>query len=267
MRKGSLRFRLCLYFTLFLVAGWLVAAFFAWRECRAYVDEFFDTQQLLFARTLAIADWQAGKLPGMKEVFKGVDKELRGEHEDDALSFAVFDKDGRLFLSSDEKSEKFVFIPGARGFLNSPLRGSVEEWRILWMPSQDGRHIIAVGQEMEFRNDLVGDMLSKQLMPWLLLLLFLIVSMLVMTTREFKPLKTLANRLRRRQADDVGALPTDNLPSEVAPLVLALNSLFERIGRMMEREKAFVADAAHELRTPLAALKVQAEVAAMQELD
>lgn len=118
-----------------------------------------------------------------------------------------------------------------------------------------------VGQESEYREDMAIDIIQAQLLPWLVALPVTILLIIWLVNRELSPLKRLAIRLRLRQPDDETPLDSASLPSEVQPLVDALNSLFARTGEMLVRERRFTSDAAHELRSPLAALKVQSEVA------
>jgi two-component system sensor histidine kinase QseC len=92
-------------------------------------------------------------------------------------------------------------------------------------------------------------------LPLMLLLLIVLLS------RELRPLKKLALALRHRSPDATDSLPTAGVPAEVRPLLDALNHLFTRTQEMMSRERRFTSDAAHELRSPLTALKVQTEVA------
>ncbi len=85
--------------------------------------------------------------------------------------------------------------------------------------------------------------------------------LIVLLSRELAPLKQLTRTLRLRAPDSAESLNVDKVPSEVRPLVDALNQLFARTHDTMIRERRFTSDAAHELRSPLAALKVQTEVA------
>jgi two-component system sensor histidine kinase QseC len=110
------------------------------------------------------------------------------------------------------------------------------------------------------------DVVSSQLTPWLVALPVMLLLLIVLLSRELKPLKKLAQTLRSRSPD-----ATDKLPTEVshgsAPLLDALNHLFARTQEMMTRERRFTSDAAHELRSPLAALKVQTDVAQLSQDD
>ncbi|MBN0817618.1 two-component sensor histidine kinase, partial [Pseudomonas aeruginosa] len=87
------------------------------------------------------------------------------------------------------------------------------------------------------------------------------VLLIVLLSRELAPLKNLSRTLRLRAPDSADSLSVEKIPAEVRPLVEALNQLFRRTHDAMLRERRFTSDAAHELRSPLAALKVQTEVA------
>lgn len=263
----SLRLRLSLFFSLFLAAAWLTAAVFAWKECREYIDEFFDTQQMLFAKQLATADFSDAvtSLPRNKQVMPGVKKKSLGNQEDEALGFAVFTREGERILTDGEKGGRFPFEARAKGFSNVRLTGKKDVWRIVRLNSTDGRHVIAVGQELEYRHDMAFDLLGKQIMPWLLLLPVLLIGLFMLLSRELAPLHAIADELRARNPESTAPLDVSKAPSEVLPMVDALNGFFSRTNAMLARERSFISDAAHELRTPLTGLRIQAQVAARRE--
>lgn len=95
----------------------------------------------------------------------------------------------------------------------------------------------------------------------------MLIIMMVLLGRELAPLNKLALALRMRDPDSEKPLNATGVPSEVRPLVESLNQLFVRTHAMMVRERRFTSDAAHELRSPLTALKVQTEVAQLSDDD
>lgn len=267
--RRSLRLRLSLFFSLLMVAVWLTAAFFSWHICRDYINEFFDSQQMLVTRTLAVADLTGTpeRLPRIEAMLPGVKESAFGELEEEAIAFAVFSRDGTLLLADGKKGYRFPFEMQRRGFVNVPLRGKDDLWRILWMDSSDGNHVIAVGQELDYRQDMALEMLEGQILPWLLLIPVLLAGLFIILTRELAPLRSIAEKLRSRAPEDTTPLDLQRLPSEVLPMAESLNGFFTRTRDMLTRERSFISDAAHELRTPLAGLRIQAQVAAQPGLD
>ncbi|MDZ3978364.1 histidine kinase dimerization/phospho-acceptor domain-containing protein, partial [Escherichia coli] len=122
-------------------------------------------------------------------------------------------------------------------------------------------------QEWEYREDMALAIVAGQLIPWLVALPIMLIIMMVLLGRELAPLNKLALALRMRDPDSEKPLNATGVPSEVRPLVESLNQLFARTHAMMVRERRFTSDAAHELRSPLTALKVQTEVAQLSDDD
>lgn len=113
----------------------------------------------------------------------------------------------------------------------------------------------------EERNEVAGEIAEQLLKPLFYALPALALLLVIAIGFALAPLRQIARDVAARAPDRLDPLPVDALPAEVAPLVARLNSLFADIMRALENERRFTADAAHELRTPLAALKAQAQVA------
>ncbi len=264
----SLRLRLLIGFTLLTLICWGAASISSWYQTREKINELFDTQQMLFAKRLATMDLsdlsqQAQSLPKTKKLLR----HHRGEQEDDALAFAIFTRDGEMVLNDGDNGKDFIFDYQRNGFRDGRLRDDDDQWRMVWLESADRRYLVVVGQEWEYRDDMTRDIVQSNFTPWLFALPVMLLLLLWLVTRELAPLKRIALQLRQRAPDDGTALTTRHVPQEVTPLVDALNALFARIGQMVQRERRFTSDAAHELRSPLAALKVQTEVAQLADDD
>lgn len=264
MKRLSLRLRLILIFSLLALLTWSTASVVAWVMSRNTINEVFDTQQMLFAKRLAtanlgdlLADESARSLPKTKKL---VHHGKRGEQDDDALAFAIFDRQGKMLLNDGENGADFLFDGEREGFTDGERKGDDDSWRLVWLTSPDGRYRIVVGQEWDYRRDMALGMVTGQLVPWLATLPVLMLLIALMVGRELRPLRAVAAGLRRRAPDDATPLDARQVPTEVRPLVDALNALFARINALLVRERRFTSDAAHELRSPLAALRVQTEV-------
>ncbi|MEH2922091.1 quorum sensing histidine kinase QseC [Samsonia erythrinae] len=268
MKRLSLRLRLIAGFTLLTLMCWGIASLLSWYQTRDNINELFDTQQMLFAKHLATMNpdelrIQSASLPKTKNLVH----KNRGKQDDDALAFAIFTRDGKMVLNDGDNGKDFIFDYKRNGFTDGKLRDDNDAWRIVWLTTADHRYVIAVGQEWEYRQDMTLDIVKISLMPWLFALPIMLLLLYWLVTRELSPLKRMADELQQRSPDESTPLMTQHVPQEVRPLVNALNQLFSRISDMLVRERRFTSDAAHELRSPLAALKVQTEVAQLAHDD
>ncbi|WP_312183959.1 quorum sensing histidine kinase QseC [Pantoea sp. CTOTU46764] len=262
----SLFLRLAIGFVLLIMLCGGLASLSAWHQTRDTVDELFDTQQMLFAKRLIKLDptsLQDEKLPKTKSILR----HHRGDQDDDALAFAIFSADGQPLLNDGENGRDLEFDYQRDGFTDGRLRGDKESWRLVWLTSADKRYRVVVGQEWEYREDMTRDLALSSLLPWLIAMPFMLLLLLALVWFELRPLKRLTLSLHQRAPDDATPLPDTRLPKEVKPLVVALNGLFSRMAHLVQRERRFTSDAAHELRSPLAALRVQSEVIQLADDD
>lgn len=268
MKKMSLRLRLIISFLIVSTCVWSAAAVISWQESRDQMDEFFDTYQLLLARQLSTADWTnltADMQKKSNRLIENVDDD--GEEEDEALGFAVFNRRGEMIFNDDENGRDFIYSPEASGFVNQKIGRKKDMWRIFWLTSADKNFTIAVGQELEFRDDAALELVEETLLPWLVGLSVLLLAVIWMVSRELRPLRRIADELSERDSDNLHPLSLSGQASEILPLIKAINTQFSRIEQMLQRERGFISDSAHELRSPLTALKVQLEVAQLADDD
>lgn len=260
----SLRLRLTLLFLLLSLAAWLCASVVAWQQTRDKLDKLFDTQQMLFAKRLSVM-----KLDQLQSAAPQVTKKKikHGHLDDDVLAFAIYSTDGKLLLHDGDNGRDIPYNWRRDGFDDGQLRDDDDKWRFLWLTAPGGEYRIVVGQEWEYRQEMALEIITSQLTPWLVALPLMLLLLIALLTLELRPLNKVALALRSRAPDRADALETRGVPGEVRPLLDALNQLFARTHTMMLRERRFTSDAAHELRSPLAALKVQTEVAQLSDDD
>ncbi|QIQ20395.1 quorum sensing histidine kinase QseC [Zophobihabitans entericus] len=272
MKSLSLRARLILLVSAALLLAWCIATGMTYFKIQESLRTVFDSQQLLFAKRLSVLsnhgqmmrhrDNEGMGLPNIKAMA------LRDlEYDDDALAFAIFDRQGNMILHDGEEGEKFRFQPQIFQQPGNVLITETHKWRILWLVSRDKRSVIAVGQELEYQHDLLEDLVFAQMKPWLITFMVLIIGLIIMISREFIPLRQLAQKIAGRAPDDATPISQEQVPKEIKPFITALNTLFKRTSQTILKERQFTSDAAHELRTPLAALKVQTEVAQLSDDD
>lgn len=132
------------------------------------------------------------------------------------------------------------------------------EWRVYVFATLIGQHV-AVAQEAKVREVMARDSALLTLLPLLILIPILIFVAQQIIKLEMSSLRTLAELIDTQNEERLSALPTTQVPREVAPFLHAINRLLERINQMNMSQRRFIANAAHELRSPLAALSLQAE--------
>jgi two-component system OmpR family sensor kinase len=130
--------------------------------------------------------------------------------------------------------------------------------RVLLRTRPDGSRF-AVAQRTAIRDEIAGDMAVRTLLPIAALIPGLMLVTGLVVARSLRPMVRIAGDLDERSADDMTKLPLTGMPSELHPFIASINGLLERMKLVMDRQRRFIADAAHELRTPITALSLQAE--------
>lgn len=165
----------------------------------------------------------------------------------------------------DEAGQSLSVLPGQpqlpryalAGFADVNLRG--EDWR-LYGETRRGRYV-QVAQAQAVRDQLAWQMTMRAGAPLLVFALILGLLIVAVVRRALAPLHRLAASVAGRSPDALTPLPADDMPPELRPVVLALNGLMGQFEAALAAQRTFVADAAHELRSPLTALKLQLQVA------
>jgi two-component system sensor histidine kinase QseC len=260
----SLQRRLLIYLLICAQLVWGVALLASADRARDEVNELYDTEMIRLARqvqaTMAGAASHHG-MPGPGAARAPAEPRsvstLAGEAHLRDLSLAAWHADGRLLLA-DREGVQLPRRIDAAGFVDLTLEGAA--WRVYYLQSPRGEWLVAAGQRVTEREELVEKLIGSHLLPWLLVLPILMAAMTWAVRKALAPIRTLAGELQGRGADDLRPVPAANAPRELIPLLTAMNGLFVRIETTLARERRFTADAAHELRTPLAVLRAQWDV-------
>ena len=174
------------------------------------------------------------------------------------LSCQIWSLDGDL-VGRSEHAPASRLTEVASGFSESLVDGEV--WRVYSIVNPELGLRVMVGDNLSVRERLVGDVTTGLLLPSLLVLPALAGLIWLSVGHGLRPLNLIAAGLAARPASDLRPLPVVPAPREIRPIATALNDLLRRVGAAREHERSFIAYAAHELKTPLAGLRTQAQVA------
>lgn len=251
--RNSLRLRLVLLLSLGLGATWLVAAWFTHLESRDEINQLFDAQLAQSAQVLL------GTVPHqLHEQIERGDDEVPASHEyEQKLAFQIWD--GEELLLRSAITPNTAMAGDKEGYSETTING--QALRILTRWDTHHEFMIQVAEPLAKRESLARHITLKMLIPTFIALPVMALLIWLGIGAGLRPLKQLKQEVKQRTANQLVPLAMKDVPEEVAPLVNALNELFARLDSAFESERRFTADAAHELRTPLAALKIQAQVA------
>ncbi len=247
----SLRRRLLVALLGALALVWLATALYSYFDARHEINRLLDAHLAQSASLLVaqlgheLEEIELEHAPGTGEPGRRV-------------AFQIWERGSLLRLHSANAPQSRL-SPREEGFSTARIDG--RSWRVF--SAWDARHrfLVQVGERDEARREIGAGIAASLLLPLAAALPLLGLFVWLTVRRALAPLARLGREVGARRAGDFAALSAQDAPSEVAPLVESLNALFERLDRLLETERRFTADAAHELRTPLAALKTQAQVA------
>lgn len=249
--KRSLRLRLLVLVLAATAAVWIGTVVMSWIDARHEVDELLDAH-LAQAAALLIAQ--------TSQDIDEIDLEhapLLHRHAR-KVAFQVWEHGERLRLHSLNAPAKPLGTADA-GFSDREMDGT--HWRVFTAWSDDGRFLVHVGEHLAARKEIAGSMARSLLAPLVVALPLLAILIWLAIRVGLRPLTGLAREVSTRTSTNLDPVMAPDLPLEVRPLVDQLNGLLNRIEQGLARERRFTADAAHELRTPIAAIKAQAQVA------
>jgi two-component system sensor histidine kinase QseC len=236
---------------------WVAGGWISYSESQEEAEELIDGNLTQVARLL-LAVTQSNEAP-LENLAARVTR-LRGTIDnvyDPPLEFQIGRGDGTILARSDNAPP--VPVLGIPGF--SDILRKDGSWRVLNVVSADEKYRVQVSYSIAMRDQAAFELALASVVPLGLIGPLLILMIYLSIRAGLRPLERLAGQVGQRSVENLAPLEADKAPAEVVPLVNALNRLLVRLDSTLENERRFTSDAAHELRTPLAAVRIQAQVA------
>jgi len=257
----SLRQRILLRVLGLLLVGSLILSAVSYRDAAHEIEELFDAQLGQSARVLQgllrLPEAQVDHQQLAAALSESADQQpALGHRYESKLAYQVRDAEGTIIARSFN-------LPAMHGDNWEPgfasLAANGERWRRYVLEDDDQQLAIWVGERADVRGELVGKIVRSTLIPDLVGIPLMLLLVWLAIGSGLKPLERMAQQLRQRDPDSLQPVLIHDLPTELEPMQAALNRLLDQLGQLLAREQRFIADAAHELRTPLAVLQIHAE--------
>ena len=247
---NSIRKRLLVWLLGGLLLAVAAAAIGTYLRAREEANALFDYQLKEMAASLTGAPFTTmpGGLPG-------------SDNGNGALVVQIWDRNGvQLYLSQPRRE-----LPQYAQLGFTTVQTDEGAWRVF--STYAGSQVVQVAQPERARRELAASMALRTILPLLAILPVLGFLIWFIIARGLQPLDRVTAAVTRRSPTLLEPVAEHGLPDEVQPLVHALNGLLERLGRALAAQRNFIADAAHQLRTPLTAVHLQAQLAERATTD
>lgn len=258
---SSIRTRLFIILIAATTLIWLFATAWIYLDTKRQLQHVLDTRLMEAARMVgslvtsgeialsARADQAPASIPLPEPIQVGYERQL---------SCQIWSFDGRLIGRSSGAPEA-ALSNETSGFSEQEVGG--EPWRVYAFADRERGIRVLVGDRLGLRDRLVTDLIRGLLLPAIVVVPLLAFLIFASVGRRLRPLRRLTQGLVARGSEDLSPVNVGDPPSEIRPVVEALNGLFGKVAAEREHERSFTAFAAHELRTPLAGLRTQVQVA------
>lgn len=259
----SIRRFLLLGITTLIVLGWTVSAVFNYLHSQEQVEELFDAElaqmsrvlQALVAQEISAHDAPLSYADQnlLAQSFDVSESSPLGHAYERKLALQVWNEDGQLLLANN------LPLPAEAASLKAgfqELHNGDHVWYSFALHDAEQKLWFRVAQRDDVRTELTGEIALAAILPGLILTPVLLVLSALIIRRGLAPLHQISTELKNRDYQNLGELDHERYPLELQQPVEELNQLFRRVTESHERERRFTADAAHELRTPLAIAKV-----------
>ena len=249
-RQSSLQWRLTASLLVVTSLVWCLVLVLTWHETEHELSELLDAH---LAQTASVLAAQTGD--GHQVDFTTA----RVLHKyQPSVAFQIWHN--KVLIAHSSNSPDLPLTSAGKAGL-SDYQHQGQWWRLFATPGHEPDVWVVVAEKQDFRDDVLKAGLYSAVGPVLLGLPVLALLIWWMVVQALAPLRSLSQSVSLRHPQSLQAVELSGVAAEVQPLVQALNRLFEKIAQQLERERQFNADAAHELRTPIAAIRMHAQVA------
>ncbi|PZQ43579.1 MAG: hypothetical protein DI551_11875 [Micavibrio aeruginosavorus] len=228
----------------------VIAYLFSWHE----IEEVYDAQLVHSAKTLL--QMTEHEIAEQENIDIGTENPNLQHRYENKTAFRIWKKDKIVLQSS--RAKKFINVEAPPGFSDQTIEN--KPWRFYVFIDAANNIQIETAERYAIRYELIGQLMISLAIPMAILIPLLLAIVWVGVQQSITPLIALSSEVDSRRIDDLTQIKGGDIPHEVIPLVEAMNRLFIRIGDSFKREREFTDHAAHELRTPLAAMKTQTQV-------
>ena len=253
-----------------LLLLWPMSIFLTYLVAQGIADKPYDRELGVVVQAIAqqarLERVPAGEPPQVRLILPGIATELLRADAESSVYYQVLGPRGE-FVAGDAGlpvPEETARRVGELQFRDETMRDEAVRVAYLWLQlpgeTDDRAMLVQVAETLEKRSLLANEIIKGVILPLAVVLVWFALS------RGIKPLSRLQQRIRRRESTDLSPIDERDVPDEVAPLVRAINDLLMRLDQSIRTQKQFLADAAHQLKTPLAGLRMQAELAE-REID
>ena len=247
----SLKKRMIWYTSIFGVILGCILVFGAYRIALSESNEILDSQMVYVAKRAASEPYQ----PAISDF----DVKHRYREQDLFVDIWAYDDQSNLFHDSD------LLVPRVTdaGFYSKQTGHGI--WRTYIIPTKDFQ--VQVSQQEKTRRVMALELAVSMFLPYVFVFPFALFGLAFIINLGFKPVNDFKLELKQRDSNDLAPIKSDHYPEELTPTIEEMNRLFERISLAQQEQKQFVADAAHELRTPITALNLQTKILLSQFPD
>ena len=251
-----------------LLLLWPLSVLLTWLVAQGLANQPFDRELGAKVRYLARqVEFRSTSNGRTEATFRAPERNWRSPDDSDVVYYQVLgsrgerlDGDTPIPLPADEDHA----LPGEVRFRDESIGPIEVRVGYMWVPGSERSTsmtpLVQVAETLDKRSRLTTEFIKGVILPVAVLLVWLALA------RGIAPLNELQQRIRRRDSNDLSPIDENAAPEEVSPLVRAINDLLERLDHSIRAQKHFLADAAHQLKTPLAGLRTQAELA-QREID